>query len=80
MVDLLVEDHAYAFARITAQSRMVVVFNNAAQAVTLHIPLAGSGVLEGAMLEDCFGGTPAVEARNNAVDVRLAPHSVAIYR
>jgi glycosidase len=80
MLDLLVEDHAYAFARVTAQSRVVVVFNNAAQAVTLHIPLAGSGVLEGAMLEDCFGGTPAVEARNNAVDVRLAPHSVAIYR
>ena len=80
MVDLLVEDRAYAFARVAAQARVVVVFNNAPQEVTLHIPLTGSGVADGARLEDCFGGAPAVEAHNGAVDVRLAPLSVAIYR
>jgi len=80
MVDLLVEDHSYAFARVTAQSLAVVVFNNAPQAVTLHIPLTGSGVVDGTMLEDSFGGAPAVQAHNSALDVGLAPHSVAIYR
>jgi glycosidase len=80
MVDLLVEDNAYAFARVTPQALVIVVFNNAPQEVTLHIPLAGSGVADGVMLEDCYGGAPAVEARNSALDVRLAPHSVAIYR
>jgi len=80
MVDLLVEDRAYAFARVTAQARVVVVFNNAPEAVTLHIPLAGSGVAEGAMLEDCYGGAPPVQARNRFVDVPMAAHAVAIYR
>ena len=80
MVNLLVEDHAYAFARVTAQERVVVVFNNAPQAVTLHIPLAGLGVAEGATLEDRYGAAPAVHVRNSAVDVPLTAHAVAIYR
>ena len=80
MVDLLADDHAYAFARVTATARVVVVFNNAVRPVTLHIPLDGSGVADGARLADSLGAAPAVEARNGAVDVLLAPHSVAIYR
>ena len=80
MVNLLVEDHAYAFARVTPEERVVVVFNNAPQAVTLHIPLAGSGVAEGATLEDCYGAAPAVHARNGALDVPLPARAVAIYR
>jgi glycosidase len=80
MVNLLVEDRAYAFARVTAQERVVVVFNNAAQAVTLHIPLAGTGVAEGGTLEDCYGSAPAAHVRNSAIDVPLTAHAVAIYR
>jgi neopullulanase len=80
MVNLLVDDHAYAFARVTPRERAVVVFNNAPRPVTLHIPLAGSGVAEGAKLEDGYGGAPPVVARNNSIDVPLAAHAVAIYR
>jgi hypothetical protein len=57
-----------------------VVFNNAPQAVTLHIPLAGLGVAEGATLEDRYGAAPAVHVRNSAVGVPLTAHAVAIYR
>ena len=80
MVNLLVEDRAYAFARVTPEERVVVVFNNAPQAVTLHIPLAGSGVAEGATLEDCYGAAPPVHARNYALDVPLPARAFAIYR
>jgi len=80
MVNLLVEDRAYAFARVTPEERVVVVFNNAPQAVTLHIPLAGSGVAEGATLEDGFGAAPPVHVRNGALDVPLPARAVAIYR
>jgi glycosidase len=80
MIDLLVEDDAYAFARVAAKERLVVVFNNAPQAVALHIPLAGSGVANGAMLKDRIGAAPAVQARDGAIDVQLAPRSLAIYR
>jgi len=79
MVNLLVDDHAYAFARVTPRERVILVFNNAPQPVTLHIPLAGSGVAEGARLEDCYGGAPPVEARNSSIDVPLTGHAVAIY-
>src|ERR1035438_9983072 len=72
MVDLLVEDHAYAFARVTSQSRAVVILNNAPQAVTLHIPLTGSGVAGGAMLADCFGEAPAAQTDKNPAGRRLA--------
>jgi neopullulanase len=80
MVNLLAEDNAYAFARVTANARALVVFNNAPQSVTLHIPLAGSGVADGARLEDCYGASPAAQAHNGAVEVQLAAHTVAIYR
>ncbi|MGD0776965.1 MAG: alpha-amylase family glycosyl hydrolase [Candidatus Solibacter sp.] len=80
MVDLLVEDQAYAFARVTPQERVVVVFNNAPRAVTLHVPLAGSEVAEGTTLRDCCGGAPEVAVRHGAVDVPLTARTVAIYR
>ena len=80
MVDLLVEDHAYAFARVAGQARAVIVFNHATQPVTLRVPLNGSGVADGSKLTDALGVGPAAEARNGALEVSLAPHSMAIYR
>ncbi len=80
MVDLLVEDRAYAFARVTAASRMVVVFNNGAESATLRIPLNGTGIVDGVALADCYGTAPPAQVRNGAVEVQLAAHSVAIYR
>jgi glycosidase len=80
MVDLLAADQAYAFARVTPRARAVVVFNNAPEAVTLHIPLAGSGVADGATLADGYGSAPAAQVREGAMDVRLEPRAVAIYQ
>jgi glycosidase len=80
MVDLLVEDRAYAFARVTAEEQIVVAINNAPDTVTLHIPLAGAGIADGATLKDCYGSAPAAQVHNQALDAVLAGHSVAIYR
>jgi glycosidase len=80
MVDLLVGDRAYAFARVTAEEQIVVVINNAPDAVTLHIPLAGAGIADGATLKDCYGSAPAAQVRDQAMDAALAGHAVAIYR
>jgi len=80
MVDLLVDDRVYAFARVSGSSRVVVVFNNAAEAATLHVPLAGSGVADGVRLEDCLGGTAPAVAREGAMDVKLPGRSAAVYR
>ena len=80
LVDLLVDDNTYAFARVLPGSQAVVVFNNAAQEVTLRIPLAGSGVRDGASLEDALGHAPPLRAQNGTGEVRLPARSVAIYR
>src|ERR1035441_7458052 len=39
LTSLLVEDDAYAFARVTAESQVIVVFNHAPVSARLHIPL-----------------------------------------
>ena len=80
LIDLLVDDDAYAFARVTAGSRVLVVFNRRAAPARLHIPLESSGIPDSSRLENLLGGTPAAETRNGALDVELPPHSAAIYR
>ena len=80
LTGLLVEDDAYAFARVTDGSRVVVVFNGAGASAQLHIPLEASGIPNGTRMENLLGTTPAVEARQGALQIELPPHSAAIYR
>ena len=80
LIDLLVEDDAYAFARVTDASRVVVVFNGAGASAQLHIPLEASGIPNGTRMENLLGTTPAVDARQGALEIELPPHSAAIYR
>ena len=80
LTGLLVEDDAYAFARVTDASRVVVVFNGAKASAQLHIPIEASGIPNGTRMENLLGTTPAVEARQGALQIELPPHSAAIYR
>ena len=75
----MVDDDAYAFARVTAESRVIVVFNHAAATARLHVPVRSLGIPDGTRLERTLKTTPAVDVRQGAVEVELAPHSVAIY-
>ncbi|MBZ5725523.1 MAG: alpha-amylase [Acidobacteriia bacterium] len=79
MKDLLVEEGAFAFARVTPRDRVLVVFNNSGEPATLRIPLAGSSISDGAVLADALGQAPPVHAENGAAEVRLRAHSAAIY-
>jgi glycosidase len=79
MIDLLTEDSAYAFARTTDKSSVLVVFNNSPDAMALQIPLAGSGIANGATLKDQLGAVPDVRAQRGIAEVRLPGHSAAIY-
>ncbi|HEY1338189.1 MAG TPA: alpha-amylase family glycosyl hydrolase [Bryobacteraceae bacterium] len=80
MIDLMVDDNAYAFARITADSHVLVVFNHAAGSARLHIPLDQSGIPSGARLQNLLETTPPVEVRQGALEIELPPHSAAVYR
>ena len=55
LTSLLVEDDAYAFARVTDGPRVVVVFNGAGAPAELHVPLEASGIPNGSRLENLLG-------------------------
>jgi glycosidase len=80
LIDLLVDDNAYGFARVTADSRVVVVFNHAAGPAGLHVPRDRSGIPDGARLENLLETTPPAEARQGALEIELPAHSAAIFR
>ena len=80
LVQLLVEDEAYAFARVADGTRALVIFNNSSKPATVHVPLAASGIADGAILEDALGKSPQIRARDGAIEVQLPPHASAIYR
>jgi hypothetical protein len=76
LLDLLVEDDAYAFVRLTstddAPGSRVLASNNADGPATLQVPLSGTGIADGTRLEDLLGaGPPGLCRRWNR------PHSTA---
>lgn len=80
MIELFASDSAYAYARVAPAERDIVIFNNASEPASLRIPLTGSGISDGAVLEDLYGGAPSIAAHGGSLDVRLAGRSFAIYR
>ena len=79
MLDLLADEHAYAFARVTPRSSVLVVFNGSAEPAALRVPLAGSGIPDGATLEDGLGKAPLVRPQNGIAEMWLPARSFAIY-
>ncbi len=79
MKHLLVEEQAYAFARVTPRGRVLVVFNNSSEPATLRIPLEGSTISDGAALTDALGQAPPARAEHGVAEVRLRARSAAIY-
>jgi glycosidase len=78
--DLVTEDDVYAFARVSPAGAALVVFYNGADAATIRVPLAGSGIAPGTRLEDALGAAPGATASSDAVEIRMPPRSAAIFR
>jgi glycosidase len=78
-VDLLANDRAYAFARVAGNERVIAVFYEGPAAETLRIPVAGTGLADGARLSDALGAVPDVKVSNGAIEVRLPAKSAAIF-
>jgi glycosidase len=80
LFNLAATDNLYAFARITPQDRVIVILNTGPQSAKVRVPLAGTGIPEGAGLRDALGGAPAAEVRQGAIEITLPAHGAAIYR
>jgi neopullulanase len=79
MVDLLVADDVYVFARVGARGSVLVALNNGPGEALLHISLAGSRVADGALLKGALDKAPPTKAQAGFADVRIPARSIAIY-
>jgi hypothetical protein len=79
MLDLLVADDVYAFARVGARGSALVVLNNGGAEARLHVSLAGSRIEDGASLKDALNNAPPIKAQGGFADVRIPARSIAIY-
>jgi neopullulanase len=79
MVNLLVEEQRWAFARIGERGVVVVAFNNEAQAATLDVAVGGAGLYDGRRLIDRLGVGPELRVARGRVRVMLPGRSVAVY-
>ncbi len=80
MLDLFVDDHTYAFARVAAGERVIAVFHESTSEETVRIPVKPSGITEGAQLADALGTLPPVTASKGMIEIHLSPRASGLYR
>jgi glycosidase len=78
LVQLLAEDHAYAFARRTETETLLVLMSNAAVESTLEVEVASLGVGAGTAFTDLLGLVAPTTVSRGHVRVQLPPHGTAI--
>jgi glycosidase len=78
MVHLLAGEQVYAYGRRTASDDAVIVLNNAPGPAELEVPIAGTGLADGAVLEDRLGVSPPVTVRAGRLGVRLPARGAAL--
>jgi len=76
MMDLLLNEHAYAFARVSGEDRAVIIAHEGAEEEALRIPLAGTGLREGAVLRSMSGKT--VRVAGGRIEVRMPARGVEL--
>jgi glycosidase len=77
MIDLLLSDHAYAFARTAEDDHSITVVHEGPAAETLRVPVAGTGLRDGARLRSASGRSATVA--DGVVEIRLQPRSTELF-
>ncbi len=78
MVNLSLGEQTWAYARITAREKVIVVLNNAPDREVIPVPIASIGLADGATLQDRLGVSPDLSVKNGGIDVPLNPRSGCI--
>jgi glycosidase len=73
------DDTYYAFLRDVPEEKLLVVYNNSADARELKIPLSDTPAQDARQLESIFGNIPGEIAAGEA-HLTLGPRSLAVYR
>ena len=76
---MAVNDQTYAYARVTAKDRVVVVINNSTQEQGAEVPVESLGLPEGTPLTDLLGGSGA-RVRGGKIEVKLPVRSAVMLK
>ncbi len=79
MLNLLVGEQTWAFARVEEGAPVLVLFNNSRKPEMLQVPTTAAGFDEGSRLQDRLGTGQETVIEGGRVQVKLAPRTAAIY-
>jgi glycosidase len=79
MVNLYVSDQQYAYARVSRQSSVVIVINNATKPAKIEFSLAGTNLPDGAKLVDRLGTASEATVGDGMMGADLPARTAAIF-
>jgi glycosidase len=79
MVNLYVADQQYAYARVSRQSSVVIVINNATKPAKIEFSLAGTNLPDGAKLVDRLGTASEATVGDGMLGADLPARTAAIF-
>jgi hypothetical protein len=79
MVSLALSAQAYAFARVSAGSAVVVAFNSAAVPAEIEFDARPAHLSEGRILRERLAGGPAVRVSDGKIKATLPARSALLY-
>jgi glycosidase len=79
LVHLAVNDQTYAYARVTATERVLILINNDRTPQTVEVPVEALDLREGLKLTDALAGGSVV-VQGGKLRIQLPPRSAAILR
>jgi len=79
LVNLQVEEQAWAFARVARGGSVLVAFNNAGSPASLDFDVRAAGLADGATLLERLAGGADARVTGGRVRLTLPPRSAAIY-
>ncbi|HLJ45614.1 MAG TPA: alpha-amylase family glycosyl hydrolase [Bryobacteraceae bacterium] len=80
LVDLYVDEHAFAFARVAGGERIIAIFHEGTSAETVRIPVRAAGLKDDTQLVDALGTLPAATVVKGVLEVQLPARAAGIYR
>lgn len=79
LVDLLAGDQTYAYGRVTDESSVIVIINNAAEVATIGFDVGAARLGNGITLTDRLGGGSQLEVREGKITATLPGRSASVY-
>jgi hypothetical protein len=79
LVDLFYDDDAYAYARVDAKEKVIIVINRAGAEKSISFLMANLGVKDGSGLASVYGGRKGAVITNKSATLTVPAKTAAAY-